>query len=105
MDPVRHTPQNSLQDDLTSMMRNYERQHSADRTFQLPNNSLPMTLTQQTTDYSPELDNLNADALREKLTENNGIVRELMWRINSMILDMDKVNIAKTRPIHVCTGY
>ncbi|KAG2173274.1 hypothetical protein INT43_004648 [Umbelopsis isabellina] len=77
-------------DDLTSMMRNYERQHNADRTFQLPNNSLPMTLTQQTTEFSLELDNLNADALREKLTENNGIVRELMWRINSMILDMDK---------------
>jgi hypothetical protein len=105
MYPARHTPQKMAKDDLTSMMRNYERQHSADRTFQLPNNSLPMTLTQPSNDFSLELDNMNIEAMKEKLTESNGIVRELMWRINSMILEMDKVNTAKTRPKHVCTGY
>lgn len=80
------------QDDLNVMMRNFEQRHTGERTFHMPNTTLSMTLGQHQNDIGLDLDNLPVEALKSKLAESNGIVNELMWRINSMNLEIDKVN-------------
>jgi thymidylate synthase len=80
------------QDDLNVMMRNFEQRHTGERTFHMHNTTLSMTLGQQQNDIGLDLDNLPVEALKSKLAESNGIVNELMWRINSMNLEIDKVN-------------
>jgi hypothetical protein len=79
------------QDDLNAMMRNFEKLHTGERTFHLANNA-PTMLAPHQFDSGVDLDNLPVDALKDRLTESNSIVNELMWRINSMNLEMDKVN-------------
>jgi len=86
------------QDDLHAIMRNFEKLHNGERTFHITNNTLSRTaLTQQPSELSMEMDNLPVEALKEKLSESNTMVNELMWRINSMNLEIDKVN-KKTCP-------
>jgi hypothetical protein len=80
------------QDDLNAMMRNFEQRHTGERTFHIPNTTLSMTLGQHQNDIGLDLDNLPVEALKSKLAESNSIVNELMWRINSMNLEIDKVN-------------
>lgn len=80
------------QDDLNAMMRNFEKRHTGERTFHMPNTTLSMTLGQHQNDVGLDLDNLPVEALKSKLAESNSIVNELMWRINSMNLEIDKVN-------------
>ncbi|CAO3663812.1 unnamed protein product [Umbelopsis vinacea] len=77
-------------DDLNAMMRNFEQRHTGERTFHIPNTTLSMTLGQHQNDIGLDLDNLPVEALKSKLAESNSIVNELMWRINSMNLEIDK---------------
>lgn len=93
------------QDDLGAMMRNFEKLHTGERTFHMPSSTLSMTTGLGQPQLQNEVSNLDLDslpveAIKEKLAESNSIVNELMWRMNSMNLEIDKVN-KKQVPKHV----